>query len=210
MPSGEDLSVWAARWDQPQRAWDQGGPHPDMEDLYHHACLEGGLQPGSRVFSAGCGLAHNEAFLAARGHSVLAIDAVPRAIAEARQLYAQQVTLDLRVADALSVPEEERGTFAAVFDRAMLCALQPENRKAYVQACRERLAEGGLFMGLLFSEVRRPEGPPFAVDESEAWHLFHEHFDLCFAAQASDLQRPQAVTAEWLCIWRMKPKGVSL
>ena len=196
---------WQRRWAEGQTGWDQGAKHPQLPTLLERARVEGGLKPAGRIHAAGCGRAHNEAYLAAQGYEVTAVDLVPEAIAAARGLYASQNRLTLVCGDALTLDATERGTYAAIFDRAMLCALPPDLRPIYVQVSWERLAPGGIWMGILFQEVRNPVGPPFAVTEALAWELFAPHFELCYAGASPDLAgAPAAIAAEWLCIWRRR------
>ncbi|MCX6130353.1 MAG: methyltransferase domain-containing protein [Proteobacteria bacterium] len=196
----EASAPWRERWIEGRTAWDQGQEHPAMTDLLQHAQREAGLKPGSQIFSAGCGRAHNEAWLARQGYQVEAIDVVPEAIAAARLLYADVPKLRLAVQDVFSL-ETPNLAFDAVFDRAMLCALQPEHRLAYLEKLSACLRPGGLFMSILFRAVKGPSGPPFAVNEFDAMHLLSPYFDLCFASPAPPLSEPQNVLEEWLCIW---------
>jgi len=199
----EKMEPWRERWLIGRTGWDQGRPHGELGRLLQQATLEGRLPAGSRIFSAGCGRAHNEAWLAGQGYRVDAVDIVAEAIEGARVLYAEQPGLDLQVMDVFATNAVEP-VYSAVFDRAMLCAIQPKHRVAYVQKISEKLEPGGLVMAILFRRTRSPEGPPFAVDEDEAHRLFAEHFDLCHASSCPPPENPQNVLEEWLCIWRKR------
>ena len=199
----EAIEPWRERWLVGQTAWDQGQSHSQLPRLLQHAMQEGRLPLGARIFSAGCGRAHNEAWLAEQGFRLDAVDAVPEAIAEAQALYAERPGLTLAVADVFAADPAAK-TYEAVFDRAMLCALQPQHRRAYVQKVSEKLVPGGLFMGILFRKTRNPEGPPFAVNEDEAFRLFQADFDLCYVGDCPPLVNPRNVLEEWLCIWRKR------
>lgn len=203
-PPVPDPTPWRELWQTSQTPWDQAGPHPELPRLLKHAQLEGGLKPGEAIYSGGVGRAHNEAALARAGYHVKAVDFVPEAIAAAQEIYREVVGLELLSADAFHVTAEEEGRFAAIFDRAMLCALQPEARTSYLQASLARLQAGGLWMGILFRSVSRPDGPPFAIDESTASSLFTQDFDLCFAGACSPRPGMNPGTEEWLCVWRRR------
>jgi SAM-dependent methyltransferase len=199
----EKIEPWRERWLVGQTGWDQGRPHPELGRLLQQATREGRLPAGARLFSAGCGRAHNEAWLAEQGYQVDAVDAVPEAIAGARALYGEQPGLHLAVADVFA-GNPTAADYDAVFDRAMLCAIQPEHRAAYVQKIADLLKPGGLFMAILFRRTRSPDGPPFAVDEVEAQRLFADQFDLCHASCCPPPPNPHNVLEEWLCIWRKR------
>ncbi|WP_176737006.1 methyltransferase domain-containing protein [Oligoflexus tunisiensis] len=199
----EKIEPWRERWLIGRTGWDQGRPHHELERLLQQATREGRLPAGARIFSAGCGRAHNEAWLAGQGYQVDAMDAVPEAIEGARALYATQSGLNLAVADVFAA-NAPAAAYDAVFDRAMLCAIQPEHRATYIQRITSRLKPGGLVMAILFRRTRTPEGPPFAVDEAEAQRLFADQFDLCHASSCPPPPNPQNVLEEWLCIWRKR------
>ncbi len=210
MPERENLEPWKLRWANGQTGWDQGQAHPELSRLVTQAQLLGELSSAGKIFSAGCGRAHNEAFLAGMGFAITAIDAVPKAIEEAKLIYGTIAKLELEARDVFEVVPEEVGAYDAIFDRAMLCAIHPSLREAYLESCKARLKPSGLFMSLLFREVYRAEGPPFAVDEAEAWRLFGQDFHLCYAAKAGEFHQPSAVKEEWICIWRKVEGGANV
>ncbi len=202
---GESAEPWRQRWLNGQTGWDHGQEHAVLNRLLQHAMREGPLQPSASIFSAGCGRAHNEAWLARQGFKVDASDIVEEAIAGARALYEHQKGLRLFVADAFA-PNDGSKIYDAVFDRAMLCAVNPMHRAAYVQRMQEKLPIGGIFMSILFRKVRSPEGPPFAVDEAEALRLLEDDFDLCHASSCPPPEHTHNVLEEWLCVWRKRAK----
>lgn len=199
----ELIEPWRERWLTGRTGWDQGRPHDQLDRLLQHARLEGRLPPEARIFSAGCGRAHHEAWLARQGYRVDAEDAVPEAIAEALALYGNQPGLALKAADVFG-DDSGAGVYDAVFDRAMLCAINPQHRPAYVEKISRKLVPGGLVLAILFRRTRSPEGPPFAVDEAEAFRLFAAQFELCHASSCPPPVNPQNVLEEWLCIWRKR------
>ena len=194
---------WRERWREGRTAWDQGGHSAAMEQLLYHSQREGGLQVGAKIFSAGCGRAHNEAWLAQHGFLVAAVDVADEAIAAANQLYAAHTGLSLAVQDIFTL-DTSHYSFDAIFDRAMLCALAPGQRAAYLSQLTALLRPGGIIMAILFRSVRTPDGPPFAVDESEAFSLLGADFDLCFACTSPKAIDSSQVLDEWMCIWRKR------
>ena len=199
----EPKEPWLQRWVTGQTGWDQGQEHPELMRLLAHARLEGALVAGANIFSAGCGRAHNEAFLARQGYRVHSVDFVAEAIAAAQVLYAGIPGLSFAVQDALAEHSDDR-LYDAVFDRAMLCAIQPSLRPVYIQRLVQRLKAGGLLFAILFREVRGPKGPPFACDELNAFELLQADFELCHASSCMAMPQPHAVLDEWLCVWRKK------
>ncbi|RZA24413.1 MAG: methyltransferase domain-containing protein [Proteobacteria bacterium] len=200
----EEKSAWQERWQKGRTAWDQGRPHPSLSLLVEHARREGGLVDGARFYSAGAGRAHSEAALAAQGFQVDAVDLSPEAIAIAQGDYGHLTNLNLRAADIFDIPDEERGVYDAVYDRAMLCALSPDVQPSYVEVMTARLKVGGLFCGILFRSVEIASPPPYPVDEAEAMKLFAENFQLCFARAIPLSPQHPAIKEEWICVWRRR------
>lgn len=202
----QDLSeklAWQERWSSGRTGWDQGGAHPSLGLLISHAKREGGLPDGGRFYSAGAGRAHSEAVLAQAGYQVRAIDLSAEAVDWARNAYASATGLELRIGDFFDIKEDERESFDAVYDRAMLCALGPGVREAYLASMKDRLKPGGLFCGILFRSVRGSH-PPYPVDEAEAMRLFHKDFQLCFASAIPAAPEPVGILEEWICVWRKR------
>jgi len=115
---------------------------------------------GARVLDFGAGPAVHSIELAARGHLVVAIDAVPEARAMALGLAAKRgVAIDYRVGDAIR--ETPEGPFDLVFDRGLLHSLEPSDwsrwRSAVVQALR---AGGAVVVKCFDTRPARDFGPP--------------------------------------------------
>lgn len=204
MQSQDEKTLWQERWQQGQTGWDQGGPHPGLALLVTHARREGALPDHGRFFSAGCGSAHSEAELARQGYRVKAVDVSALAIAKAMELYGDCAGLELSQTDLFQIEESEIKAYDAIFDRAMLCALAPENRPAYIEAMTVRLRAGGLFCAILFRTVKVQFHPPYPVDEQEVWRLLSEDFVLCYAAALPGTPVPAAIKEEWICVWRLR------
>lgn len=200
-------AYWAERWRGGRTSWDLGGPHPRLGELIHEASELDLLPAGSRVLEPGCGRAHGGAALARQGYSVTAFDVVEEAIAEARKLYGDVPGLSFAVQDALTPVAAWRGQFRAVVDRAFLCALPKDKRRAYIDACFAHLAPGGVFLSIPFTEVRRePEaGPPFALPMIELTSLMAPGFSLV-RAEERRVDGDGIIARETLCIFRRRDR----
>lgn len=199
-----EKQAWQDRWEQGLTGWDQGEAHPALAQLITHARREGGLADGAQIYSAGAGRAHSEAAWARVGYRVRAVDLSHEAIDQAQKIYGSIPTLELCVGDLFDIAAAERGAFDAIYDRAMLCALAPELRPAYIEAMKARLKVGGLFCAILFRAVSHESPPPYPVDESEAMRVLGADFKLCFAAAIPPAPKPPVVKEEWICIWRLR------
>jgi ubiquinone/menaquinone biosynthesis C-methylase UbiE len=139
-------------------AWCIGRPQPVVM-----ACLERGWFDDGPILDAGCGTGEN-AVAIAKAHptiQVLAIDAVPEALASAARSIdeanvSDQVTLnevDLRQ----SLPP---GPFAWILDAGVLHVFSDVDRGAYLTRVAASLQPGGSFVTIVFrDDETRPRGP---------------------------------------------------
>lgn len=195
---------WAERWRTAQTRWDQGKEHPLLVELLSLAEIQGRLSKNAAIYSAGCGRAHSEAAMAHRGYEVLACDFVPEAVQAAQEKYGGTPQLRIEQRDGLVVQPDELGQFDAVYDRAMLCALQPQNREIYIEACWQRLKSHGLFMGILFTETANGpgKGPPFEIPVAQLMELFGKKFTLvAMESRRSHLHPDDIIREEAVAVW---------
>lgn len=172
-----DTDAWRERWLQGNTPWDLGGVHQKTEELL--ALVEQCTQkaPAGRVLIPCCGHAHDVVTYVDRGCDVVAVDAVPEAIVAAEALYGQLPQVRFQTSDFFTYTADE--AFDWVFDRAALCAMDPELWRPYLEACHRNLNTGGVFASVLFtSRKENPDGgPPFAMTFSQLMQatqgLFH-------------------------------------
>lgn len=198
----DETSWWNNRWVEGRTGWDLGGPHPHTEDLIQK-CQSLGLANAAAVLLPGCGRAHDGALLARKGLRVTATDISSAAIAEATTLYGSEANLTIKEGDALTCPASELTSFDLILDRAMLCALRPELRPLYLEACSSRLRPGGLFAGILFARVADGiAGPPFAIASEELVRLFGCQFEILVDNERFDGSCDDRILAERIFIAR--------
>jgi SAM-dependent methyltransferase len=198
-------SYWQSRWREGRTAWDQGGVHPLFNDLMREA-QSAGLKSESRVIEPGCGRAHTGAALAKMKYQVTSFDVSKEAVEAAKLLYAKESNLNLIVADLFSLPVSWSNSFDAIYDRAVLCALPPPSRPAYVATCLRILKSGGLFLSIPFTKLHKSEqsGPPFAIDEGGIEAHFGKDF-VKVVHRDMPLAEPDAkIASEMIIVWRKK------
>jgi cyclopropane fatty-acyl-phospholipid synthase-like methyltransferase len=126
--------------------WDIGRPQPAVVRL-----AEAGLIVGS-VLDVGCGTGENALKLARRGHEVLGVDRVERAIAKACQkAQERELEAEFLVWDALRLAELGR-TFDTAIDVGLFHTLEDGERPAYAASLRAALNPGGRAFLLCWSE----------------------------------------------------------
>ena len=171
-PYGEPF--WSELYRTGDTRFDKGRPAPPIVRM----AREGDLPPG-RVLVPGAGRGHEALALAALGWQVTAVDLAPEACRDI-EAHARSagVTLEVRCEDALvATRAREAGRYRTVVEHTFLCAIDPERRPEYVDACADLLGTGGVLLGLFFL-LGRPGGPPFDVTEPEIRGLFSTRFAL--------------------------------
>jgi 2-polyprenyl-3-methyl-5-hydroxy-6-metoxy-1,4-benzoquinol methylase len=198
--SDKAKQFWQDLWKDDTTPWELSGPHSLLESLTHRAAGKS-LPPGAKIFVPGCGRAHDAAWLARQGYQVTATDYVPEAIEEAKKLYGEVPGLSFEVADVFVVKADEKSKYDAVYDRAMICALNPSKRGAYLQACQDRLKNSGIFMGILFSELKEvEEGPPFVLNLMEFNQLARPLFKIQWSEEKRSPQTISFLDSELLVV----------
>lgn len=156
----------------------EGVPHQQFHDAYRagraawrtgrpqeavRACLDAGWFDAGPILDAGCGTGENAAAIAvARPDlSVVAVDAVPEALASA-----------VEVADAAGVSDRvtlqqvdlrhdlPTGPFPWILDAGVLHVFSDVDRRSYLDRISSALSPGGSFVTIVFrDDETRPRGP---------------------------------------------------
>ncbi len=158
--------------------WDMDGATPLVHELLDLA-LPLGLRPGGDLVVPGCGYGHDAAEWESLGFSVTGLDFAPLAIQGAMSRYGSRVAWSQ--GDWFTTM---LGPWDAIFDHTCFVAMDPVRRPAYVDACAEHLRTGGLWMGVLFHDVKGQSGPPHAIPMAEMRILAEARFDVLHLAEA--------------------------
>jgi len=181
---GDVHELWNKRWTDGQTGFHEGAPNALLAT--HVARIEE-RKPRARILVPLSGKAVDLRWLAERGHDVVGVEFVERAvhaffeeqkltpvasqIGGAPALSAAGVTLVC--GDFFEVASEALGEFDVVFDRAALVAVEPPLRARYVETCRARLADGGVIFLVAFAyDQSRAPGPPWSVPPDVVRELY--------------------------------------
>jgi len=182
---GPDPRAFFAEVYRDAAPWDVGRAQPALVDLF------AAHPPEGPVLDAGCGTGDLVIALAERGSSVLGVDFVDAAIAEARSRAAAlppevRARLHFRVGDALRPSALEPSAwgppFGAVVDSGFMHLLDDAERDGYVAELARALRQGGRLYLLAFAVTFPGAGMPSAVEEAEVrrrfapsagWRLLH-------------------------------------
>ncbi|OBF55727.1 SAM-dependent methyltransferase [Mycobacterium sp. 852002-50816_SCH5313054-b] len=130
--------------------WSIGRPQPELAVLIDQGKV------CSDVLDSGCGHAELSLALAARGYTVVGLDASPAAVAAATAAAAERglTTASFAQADVTSFrgyPAGSEGRFATILDSGLFHALPPERRQDYLQSISRAAAPGAALYILAFA-----------------------------------------------------------
>ena len=192
----EHPDYWNRLYEEEERPfWDMGGATPLVKELLDLA-RPLGLRPGCDLVVPGCGYGHDAAELEALGFAVMGLDFAPLAIQGAMHRYGERVVWSQ--ADWFTT---KLGPWAAIFDHTCFVAMDPVRRPAYVQACADHLQAGGLWMAVLFHDVKGQPGPPHAIPIPEMRSLAEACFEVLQLGEAVN-SHPRRAGREYLLVAR--------
>ena len=160
---------WQQKYDDDATGWDLGGAHPALS-----AALDLGLLHGlDRVLVPGAGRGHDAVALAARGHSVTAVDFAPSAIeAIEANAFANGVELTTEACDVFDLAKRAGGDFDAVYEYTCFCAIDPAMRDDYVRLVTHLVRPGGRLLMFAFPLNWSRPGPPHGMSMDELHSRF--------------------------------------
>lgn len=148
--------------------WVIGRPQAEVMRLEEAGALRG------RILDVGCGTGHNAIHLASRGHDVLGVDLVPRAVEIARTAAkARNVEVRFEVRDARAL--DGLGHFDVALDAGVFHVFDDEDRATYVAALGSVLGAGAHLHVIVFSDQEPADwGGPRRVTRREIEETFRE------------------------------------
>jgi SAM-dependent methyltransferase len=163
---------WEARYQTGDTPWDKGAAHPALLERLARNPLSGD------VLVPGCGAGHDARAISANGaRKVVGLDIAPAALNRAHA-FPNPPGLEFRLEDFLARREPQ--AFDALFEHTCLCAIPPDRRLDYLEAAGRCLRNGGLFLGVLFTNPDNPanDAPPFRCRLDEMKALFSQTFEI--------------------------------
>lgn len=168
---------WEERWKMGDTPWDKGAPAPPLMDLL----TEKPEYFKGEVIIPGCGRGHDALAIARAGFPAIGLDISSTALKCAREVDEKKKVRYL-VANFLTAMREDYPKVRTIFEHTCFCAIQPEERESYRNACMRLLPAGGLWVAIIFLTPREEDdptiGPPFQSKEEEIEKLFSSHFTL--------------------------------
>lgn len=149
------------------------------------------LHRGSTVLVPLCGKSLDMYWLTERGHRVIGVDVSEIAIREVMKHSGQSFTessrgpftvftggpLQLWLGDFLKLKARYLSNIDAIYDKAALIALPPDQRKEYARVILQLCApDTRIFQNTLEYEQTEMTGPPFSVRQNELQDLYGSRF----------------------------------
>jgi len=196
--SEEVEQYWEARYETKDMPWEKGAPSPGLKDFLD----ETKKLPGTTVCVPGCGLGHDVRAWARAGFQAFGFDIAPSAIALGNRLTRKaHIKAEFERKDFLKDPPPFR--FDWVFEHTLFCAIQPEERDAYVKAVLRWLKPKGHYLAVNYL-IPDKEGPPFGTKRAELWKRFSPHFEL--VREWVPRSYPNRTGLELMLWWKRKTK----
>lgn len=182
-----DKVFWQARWEEGRIGFHQEEINPYLQRYWPRL----NVPAGASVFVPLCGKSKDMLWLRERGHLVIGVEIVTRAVED---FFAENnIEADTYQQDMLTVWEGEGvklycGDFfrldasdlnevVAVYDRASLVALPPDLRSRYAAHLRAILPrKAGVLLVTMDYAQSEMQGPPFAVTQPEVHALYEAYF----------------------------------
>ena len=165
---------WDQRYQDNDTPWERGESAPPLVEYLENNEVHG------RVLVPGCGLGHDARLLASYGCDVLAIDISPTALHKAKSFATPSSGkleyMLLNFLDPSNALPSNR--FDYLFEHTCFCAIEPDQRLAYVEAARRILKPEGHILGIFFTDLESSDGPPYSSPHDEIQELFSPRFEI--------------------------------
>ena len=165
---------WNERYKSEDTPWDRGEPAPPLVEYMNSHSLN------DRIIVPGCGSGSDVRFLAAQGCDVLGVDIAPRALQKARSYpLPSESKAHFEIHDFLDPNNElPSAHFDTLFEHTCFCAIEPTRRLDYVLSAKRLLKPNGRILAILFTDLKRSEGPPHPSTPEEIEELFIPDFEI--------------------------------
>ncbi len=171
--NGYTQADWQNHYDSADLGWDLGEVAPPFIRL----CQENILQPGKTIVP-GCGQGHEVLYFAQQGWDMTGVDYSPGAVdLLMKALKEKELEAQVLLQDFFTLDETHSGVYDTLLEQTFFCAIQPKDRRDYVETAHRILKPGGSIMGL-FYETGEPGGPPFNTTKQDIQEHFLEKFSL--------------------------------
>jgi len=159
---------WSKRYRDKETGWDIGHVSTPLKEYFDT------LQDKNiSILIPGAGNSYEGEYLLQKGFTnVTILDYAPEAIENFKKRVSEHAMAKLICGDFFA----HIGQYDLIVEQTFFCALNPTLRTAYTNKMYELLKPKGKLIGLLFTDVPSPDGPPFGGSKEEYVKLFSRKF----------------------------------
>lgn len=185
--SPRNSDYWNDLYQHHETAWDIGyvsTPLKTYFDQLHNKNLS--------ILIPGCGNNYEAEYLLQQGFTdITVIDIASALTAELEKKFSSYIPKQLTIitGDFFQLS----GQYDLIIEQTFFCALDPSQRKDYVEKMYTLLKPGGKLVGLLFDRIFEG-GPPFGGSKAEYEELFKERFTFHTLAPSYNSIKPRSGT----------------
>lgn len=162
-----NANYWDERYQNNQIGWDLGQCSPPIK-----AYIDQLTAKNIAILIPGCGNAHEAAYLLSKGFTnITLVDIAPSLVAKLKQQF-EGTAVNVLLGNFFDLT----GSFDLIIEQTFFCAIDPSQRKTYVNKVASLLKPGKKLVGLLFNKEFNQPGPPFGGTVLAYEELFSEAF----------------------------------
>lgn len=164
-----NAKYWENRYGQQTTGWDLGQCSPPLKayiDQLENKQLE--------ILIPGCGNAHEAHYLLKNGFTHITLIDIAENLVNKLKAQFEHTPVQVLNKDFFDL----EGQFDLILEQTFFCAIDPKQRKTYVNKVADLLKPQGKLVGLLFDKVFEADGPPFGGTRAEYKELFGNQFEL--------------------------------
>ena len=193
MVSVGNSEFWEKHYNEGTTRWDLGQAAPPFVSL-----LNSPQAPSAgKVAVLGCGRGYDALLFAQHGFEAIGFDFATSAIADATALSgASKIKAKFLQRDIFDLPAEFPNYFNYVLEHTCFCAIDPNQRSAYVKLVKNILQPQGELIALFWAHTR-PGGPPYGTTLTEIGQLFPTDFEIICLEKVTN-SVPQRQSEEYL------------
>lgn len=160
-----DTHFWQEKYRSQQTGWDLGEISPPLRAYFDQI-----TNKNQSILIPGCGYGHEAIYLAQNGFTdVYAMDLVKEPLdfiqATEPKIHCLQASIF-----------EHLGKYDLIIEQTIFCAIDPNNRQAYIEKVASLLKPGGKYVGVLFNRTFEG-GPPFGGNAEEYSGYLENNFN---------------------------------
>ena len=165
-----NADFWSKRYQDKETGWDLGEVSAPLKEYFDTL-----KDKSISILIPGAGNSHEGEYLLHQGFTnVTVLDYAPEAIENFKKRVSEHSKAKLICGDFFA----QTGQYDLIVEQTFFCALDPNLRAAYSEKMYELLKPSGKLIGLLFTEVPSPQGPPFGGSKDEYLKLFSPKFQI--------------------------------